>query len=792
MTVRLENAPTDRFWDMWIALLAIAALFTVASRLAVTEWTSDLHILVFVTLIAGLVGLALGYSRFSTLVSIIFSTLYAVFIIGWLFGTSVEMGMIWRDRILYHVGWRLRVAIVQFGSGQTTTDPILFLSIMAVILWVLASSTTFLLIREGSVWPSLIPLGVTLLVIGHYHQDQAYNTRYLILFLFFTLLIIGRTTFLRYKEKWRQEGVYTTPESHDAFTKTLLTLAVILLFFSWTIPLTPQETTQYSVIWNNITDFWIRLTADISDMFVFDHAITDPSIGFFSDSMGLGSGSPESEAIIFSVKINTPSPEGYRPYWHAHSYDYFDNANWSSEHNRDSRLLTPDNFNIQYPDWQSEQTLSLTFINNVNRMANLYYTGRPTWISRPVEANIHPLSDSDEDLIALFANPDLTAGETYTIETQISLPTVEELQDASTDYPKWLNPYLQLPDDFSPNIARLAVTISDGHDTPYDIASAISSYLRSNIEYTRIMPPVPMGVDPLEWFLFEEKIGFCNYYATAQVLMLRSLGIPSRLAVGFSPGEFETEMDTYTVRSRNSHAWPEVYFMGIGWGIFEPTASETEVFFPPTRERPSTETTPSRNDLPIMNDQFDDLDSIPEETPEVIIGDSETPSQIILHGVARFGTHLALLANFLIILIVIKIVLRHQDTLNKKFDIHPLPIIIERLLMRQKKPVPTWLRRWSYRARMSDAEKAYIQLGKSIRTLGHPLDLAETPIERARTIVALMPETKQPALDIIDEYHRDKFSNQQSDQVRAKHASRLVRRLAFQARLRKIFHFGKS
>lgn len=108
---------------------------------------------------AGLTGLALGYSKFSPLVAALFSAVYGTFCMGWLFGTTVDLDITWRERIVNHLSWRLQLSIEQFNANQAVTDPILFLVIMAVLLWIMASIATFIIVRQGSVWPVLIPLG---------------------------------------------------------------------------------------------------------------------------------------------------------------------------------------------------------------------------------------------------------------------------------------------------------------------------------------------------------------------------------------------------------------------------------------------------------------------------------------------------------------------------------------------------------------------------------------------------------------------------------------------------------
>src|SRR4030095_3355054 len=184
------------------------------------------------------------------------------------------------------------------------------------------------------------------------------------------------------------------------------------------------------------------------------------------------------------------------------------------------------------------------------------------------------------------ATPTLQPGETYQVDSVLSNPTVEGMRAAGTEYPQWITEkYLQLPENFSPRIQALAQEITAQAETPYDKATAITNYLRDNIEYTAIIPEPPRFDDPLEWILFDYKKAYCVYYATSEVLMLRSLGIPTRMVAGFSQGTGsagENEdgrvdsflISTYTVRKKNAHAWPEVYFPGIGWVEFEPTANQ--------------------------------------------------------------------------------------------------------------------------------------------------------------------------------------------------------------------------
>ena len=131
-------------------------------------------------------------------------------------------------------------------------------------------------------------------------------------------------------------------------------------------------------------------------------------------------------------------------------------------------------------------------------------------------------------------------------------------------------------------IQTLAEQVTSGQSTPYDQAQAITNYLRNTIQYTLTVPSPPPGEDPAVWVLFDYKKGFCNYYASDEVLMLRSIGIPARLAVGFAEGSSNNDSSvansvSFTVLNHDAHAWPEVYFPNIGWVEFEPTVNQNPI-----------------------------------------------------------------------------------------------------------------------------------------------------------------------------------------------------------------------
>ena len=142
---------------------------------------------------------------------------------------------------------------------------------------------------------------------------------------------------------------------------------------------------------------------------------------------------------------------------------------------------------------------------------------------------------------------------------------------AGTNYPEELRErYLQLPPKMDRRIPELARRMAGTANNPYDQALAIENTFRTSYAYTLNLTGKP-GEDPLAHFLFDSKAGFCEYFATAMTVMLRTLGIPSREVNGFLPGEYNDIGGDYIVRASDAHSWVEAYFPGVGWLTFDPT-----------------------------------------------------------------------------------------------------------------------------------------------------------------------------------------------------------------------------
>ena len=160
-------------------------------------------------------------------------------------------------------------------------------------------------------------------------------------------------------------------------------------------------------------------------------------------------------------------------------------------------------------------------------------------------------------------------GDRYTVTSEVPRPDAARLAAAGTDYPERVRQrYTQLPANTPDRVAERTARLTAEAENPYETARTIEAWLEDNREYS-LEVDRPEG-NIADSFLFEMEEGYCTYYATAMVAMLRTQGIPARFTVGYTPGE-ASGRDRRVVRGFDSHAWVEVYFPDTGWVRFDPT-----------------------------------------------------------------------------------------------------------------------------------------------------------------------------------------------------------------------------
>ena len=201
-------------------------------------------------------------------------------------------------------------------------------------------------------------------------------------------------------------------------------------------------------------------------------------------------------------------------------------------------------------------------------------------------------------------------GEPYEVTSAISSAGPEELRGASSKYPAWVQErYLQLPPDLPQRVNDLAARVVGGVHTPYDKASAVENYLRSNYPYNLRVDPPPFNADGVDHFLFTLREGYSEYFGSTMAVMLRTVGVPARLAVGYTTGDEIGEEDLFSVTDSHNHAWVEVYFPDFGWIPFEPTPGKSlPGVYQPGAERPEAPEGGQADVEPFDDECFDGLE----------------------------------------------------------------------------------------------------------------------------------------------------------------------------------------
>jgi hypothetical protein len=269
------------------------------------------------------------------------------------------------------------------------------------------------------------------------------------------------------------------------------------------------------------------------------------------------------------------------------------------------------------------------------------------------------------------------------------------------------------------------------------------------------------------------------YYASAETLMLRSIGIPARMAVGFVEGEYDDLDEKYTVVYEDSHAWPEVYFPGIGWVEFEPTSSQFPLERPETRDT-ANETGP---------DSDEDLALTPLPTPL-----EERPRPLLDEDADIGGTssytkwYQGILTPFLIVLAVglAIFVVRHYS-LNDR-----LPVYLAYQYERRGNVPPHWLKRWVRWTTLSPIERAFQAVNLSLYWLDQPQPAHVTSQERAEVLIKSLPSAQDQALSLLQEYHNAIYTPRKGNLSIARKAALTILLRTWQTRIKRTLQSADS
>lgn len=298
----------------------------------------------------------------------------------------------------------------------------------------------------------------------------------------------------------------------------------------------------------------------------------------FSDRVQLGQIGQiqQSNAVVMHVEIDGDTVGRYDLHWRGVALANFDGRSWSTGHDQfmvekysDGSFAVP---RFDNPPLRSYVTASTGREQLIHYRVLMEPVGMNVFFLAPWARRVsgsYRLLAADSGG-AVYDFDQAHAISRYEADSDIAKPAAGELRDSGADYPLQITAnYLRLP-ALDPRVAPLATKIAQSAHNNYDRAAAIEMYLRTRYGYT-LQLPVRQPKDPIANFLFERRQGHCEYFASAMAVMLRTLGIPSRVVTGFRSDEFNDITGNYVVRAKDAHAWVEAYFPGYGWQTFDPT-----------------------------------------------------------------------------------------------------------------------------------------------------------------------------------------------------------------------------
>ena len=764
--------------DFSSLLITWGIMLVTAMALDAAEWTTGMGPLTTVSLFAVGFGFLLARSHYSELLALILSAIYSIAVVlcvnAW---SQVSSGTLWGrvDTLLSQLGTWANEA---FSGGQPTHDDIAFVVFLSVLFWFLGHNAAWHVFRVDRVWRVIIPTGLVLITNQFYYQGDNSLDAYLVAFVLLSLLLLVRSHIDTREYEWFVHRVNFPNYVRQAFFTAGAALALIIALVAWAAPTGEDDKSLDRVkdllsgeAFTDMIDLWSRLFSSLEG----DGIATADYYG--GEDLQLSGAIKLGDQPVMVVQ----APSGPRYYWRSTVYDTYDfNAGrWS--HIRAVRAYTdnpgmPLNIGISQPGTRID--VQQTFLMLL-RSSNLVHAApQPVQLGLPVEAELNCVEDLQSrtcinenqpaDVSIIRAREPLRSGDTYTVTSSVNVATAPILRQTGQDYPAWvMGLYLQGAYEVPASVRDLAINIVNqaNAQTPFDKARAIENWLRTQISYNESIPAPPRDRDPVEWFLFEQREGYCNYYATAMVLMLRTQGIPARMAAGFAQGTWDPARSEFLVRERDAHTWVEAYFPGVGWVEFEPTADESPIdrqdtqtpdtVFPTMTPLPTLTPTPmvtatsaapteqsGANATPTNIAQ----DNIMAQTPTPTLAPTFTPPPPpdVTHvggGTENNLMRVILLTLGVLLLVVVLIVAGFGFII--------------------------WNMEYRGLGGLNAAQRAYARMGIYASWVGLHLRQSSTPDERRRHLVDEVPDGEQPINTITRGYVQDRYAPPRREQIKA-------------------------
>lgn len=570
LTRKLTNYGAQR-WDGWLQILVMSIL--VLMTLNHGRFSVDEKKMISIGMIAILSGLMLvetrwsgkwaaGYCLVSSLVFtfLFFSGILTEFnttqgFLQWM-GSSSLLGGLFLQRM---AGWWNALSI-----GVSLDDPLPGIWAGSIILWNALIWMIWWIQRHHEGLIALLPCGA---ILAWNNLQQGQKASAFVAFLFIALMIIAFTayrrkiaTWERQKVDWPYPGSFLPEWTASAGIFTVIICAIAFLFVTLA---TPEGWWELREKFEEIRQSDSAVTTEQSEQVEGQVYGTSSMVTELEPPALYEIGIPPSpsRAALFWVSVSSPASTGlfahdYR--WRMQIYDTYDGRGWS-----------------ELADMGDQQKSDVDLDHPMPGRSLLVQDIRiSVKVKGMLPAANQPVLAENAELVRYSPDSILVKGtaNAFKVHSWVAIPAEMFLSEVQGEIPREISGrYLQLPDSLPLRVTQLAQKVAGDAATNFEKATLLQDFLRKNYRYSLNVPGAPDGSDAVDYFLFDSLEGFCSHYASAMVILLRSLDIPARIVSGYSEGEFDTVVDAYRVTPSNAHTWVEVYFPVYGWVEFEPT-----------------------------------------------------------------------------------------------------------------------------------------------------------------------------------------------------------------------------
>jgi transglutaminase-like putative cysteine protease len=551
-----------RFRPMDLVALLAAGLLLVQAPASVVDaaWVPNLESLPRLAIGGLLAAYLIERTRVPALLGIPLALLLGIEAITYVFAQFGPAGSL-AERVDWLDG-RMSTWLDIVAGGGVSNDPLVFGLAMAALAWVLGVASAWLLFRDNAPWLVVLFNGLALLMNLSYASTSLVG--YVGWFAFAACLLLAAQQLSARTELWRRAELKV---SWRVVANVLLGTGLAaggLLSVAWALP-SNVSSSEVAGGWTRATAPWQGLEGEFDRWFAALNGSEHNARGLnFGRTLAPRGSFDLGDTPVLRVAASGPL------YLRATTADRYAGQAISSSETTTSQFDPNTDLVAQDALPQSRGLLQAQITVLASRTSIAFAPEAPVRFSQAVQLDTR---GDPNDVAAIRLDAPVLQNQQYTVVSAISTATVQELRTAGEDYPDWLRRrYLQLPRSVPRRVIDLSHDAINGATSAYDKAATLETYLRDNFTYTTHVSTVPPDQDWIDYFLFDSKQGYCDYFATAMVVMLRAEGVPARVASGFAPGEFDQDSGVSIVRENHAHSWVEVYFPRYGWITFEPSA----------------------------------------------------------------------------------------------------------------------------------------------------------------------------------------------------------------------------